>query len=142
MAEVQMSSKTGKPKLKPRGKAYTGADDPRQSEQVKEAAESLEPVEVKVGAEDLKAAMEHVACKKKCMDATPLQKMYRRLSEEKPGDFIARLTEMQKLAGGELAVVEAAAPVESDKGEERVLDLLERWMAERKAREAGDGGEG
>lgn len=81
--------------------------------------------------------MQHVYTNDKSKDRTRAHKDLRELYEQDRDKFIGRLTAMERTylqSVQKKEEVKAAQAEEKDEGYDRVMELIDRWLAEREAR--------
>ena len=107
---------------RPRGKPFTGADDPRRIENMPPESESVSAVQAPD--EDQLAAMRWVVEHKQ--DRTHQHKQLRQWLKRRPDSFWAAKTRLE-----EAALAKSGAADTYDEAEERVIALLEQQLKDR-----------
>jgi hypothetical protein len=127
-------------KKKPRGKPFTGADDPRLRQNM-QAPREAEPEEEVEGYEvdELTTAerMRKVFSQPKAKDRGPAEKLLRQLIESDLDKYLSRMTAAERAESGRAGggtvgrgtgTHTASDPLPLDAGSQQACDALSRWL--------------
>jgi hypothetical protein len=126
---------------KPRGRPFTGKDDPRLRQNLEAARAAAGPAQEEApGGEDvsLYEAMRHVFTQPKEADRTQPQRECRAWLKADRKNFMAKLADLEKaaLAKGQSVAAPGGAVAGKDEGSERVGALLDEQIAAHEAEQA------
>ncbi|MBY0525063.1 MAG: hypothetical protein K2R98_16785 [Gemmataceae bacterium] len=128
---------SGQPK-KPRGRPFTGADDPR----LRQNLETAPPLEPSEDDQDMLAAMRWVQSHAKSQDRTELQKDCRQWKSKDLKGFMAKRADLERAEmaarGQNSTMAQSSAPVvdEPDATDDLIQRLLDECHAETAAEDA------
>jgi hypothetical protein len=117
-------------KKRPRGRPFTGPDDPRNRTNLESALQAEDvPAPVPVEGEGLLAAMRHVLVNDRAHDRTPEQKLARRLLKDQ-AKFFDRMVSLEKVELKAKVAWRSAGNEDDDLGEDLCLREIDRLLGE------------